>query len=379
MAYNYDKNIDYKSLLDKAASSGDMTTAATLEAQRNAKIAGEGLGYQQTNDYSKYLPDGGINAPTYTDTTKAQRDALTAQLLNPQKFTYNAEDDPLYQTYKEQYTASGNKAMQDTLAQVSARTGGLASSYAGQAAQQAYNGYMEQLSAKIPELYQLAYNQYLQEYSQNLDKLSLLRQQEQDEYAKYTDALSQYNTDRNWNYQQYLANAKTGTGSGKAAEDETAFTEKEQAFYDYYVNLLNNKSKSHAITYLNNAVRQGSISQDVADKIIASAGTTPAVKEAETVDDEAKYTKYTSVDSYLKLKKWANENDVSVYDALDSESFDSMKNDSIVKEGKFNRSSDLVSQYGNYENYVAIKNQFKAYEDYYDYLQDYLGYITSQN
>lgn len=50
--------------------------------------------------------------------------------------------------------------MNDTLAKISARTGGLASSYAGQAAQGAYNSYMDQLNAAVPELRNLAYQMY---------------------------------------------------------------------------------------------------------------------------------------------------------------------------------------------------------------------------
>ena len=42
------------------------------------------------------------------------------------------------------------------LGQVAARTGGLASSYAGSAAQQTYDGYMSALADKVPELRQLA-------------------------------------------------------------------------------------------------------------------------------------------------------------------------------------------------------------------------------
>lgn len=93
--------------------------------------------------------------------------------------------------------------MQDTLGQIAARTGGLASSYAASASQQAYDNYMAALADKVPELKQLAYSMYLDEQSALRSNLNTLLSLEQSEYAKYLDALSQYNADRNFAYGQF--------------------------------------------------------------------------------------------------------------------------------------------------------------------------------
>ena len=90
--------------------------------------------------------------------------------------------------------------MQDTLGQVSARTGGLASSYAGSAAQQTYDNYMGALADKIPELRQLAYSMYQDEGNTQRANLEMLVALEQGDYAKYADLLAQYNTDRSFDY-----------------------------------------------------------------------------------------------------------------------------------------------------------------------------------
>ena len=90
--------------------------------------------------------------------------------------------------------------MQDTLGQVSARTGGLASSYAGSAAQQTYDNYMGALADKIPELKQLAYSMYQDEGNTQRANLEMLVALEQGDYAKYADLLAQYNTDRSFDY-----------------------------------------------------------------------------------------------------------------------------------------------------------------------------------
>ena len=166
------------------------------------------------SDGSRYIPlemggggrgngGGGFSyeaAPTYTSRYQNQIDDLTRQILNREAFSYDPEKDPTYQQYKESYTRSGERAMQDTLGQVSARTGGLASSYAGSAAQQTYDNYMGALADKIPELKQLAYSMYQDEGNTQRANLEMLVALEQGDYAKYADLLAQYNTDRSFDY-----------------------------------------------------------------------------------------------------------------------------------------------------------------------------------
>lgn len=171
-------------------------------------------GYSGDSDGSRYIPlemggggrgngGGGFSyeaAPTYTSRYQNQIDDLTRQILNREAFSYDPEKDPTYQQYKESYTRSGERAMQDTLGQVSARTGGLASSYAGSAAQQTYDNYMGVLADKIPELKQLAYSMYQDEGNTQRANLEMLVALEQGDYAKYADLLAQYNTDRSFDY-----------------------------------------------------------------------------------------------------------------------------------------------------------------------------------
>ncbi len=140
------------------------------------------------------------SAPTYASKYQAQIDDLTKQILGRAAFEYDPEKDPTYQQYKDSYTRSGERAMQDTLGQVSARTGGLASSYAGAAAQQTYDGYMAALADKIPELKQLAYQMYQDEGATQRANLEMLMALEQGDYAKYQTLLSQYNADRSFDY-----------------------------------------------------------------------------------------------------------------------------------------------------------------------------------
>jgi hypothetical protein len=124
---------------------------------------------------------------------------MSDQLLNQEPFSYDPYSDPLYKLYAQQYTSGGQSAMQNTLAQIAARTGGLASSYAGTAAQQAYNGYMSQLANKIPELYQLAYGMYRDRVNDQRENIGLLQGLSDSDYNRYAN-------ERNFAYQNYLSN-----------------------------------------------------------------------------------------------------------------------------------------------------------------------------
>lgn len=119
-----------------------------------------------------------------------------------QEFSYDYRTDPLYQMYAEQYTRRGQQAMDDTMSQVAARTGGIASSYAQAAAQGEYNSYMADLAAKIPELQQIARNMY------DTDRNFAFDQYRDQRDVDYNNYLRGYNEDyANWQYKNALAQA----------------------------------------------------------------------------------------------------------------------------------------------------------------------------
>ena len=128
---------------------------------------------------------------------------LASQILNRPAFSYDYAQDPLYQQYKESYTREGQRAMQDTLGEVSARTGGLASSYAATAAQQANNYYMQQLNDKIPELQQLAYDMWLNEGNTDRANLEMLLGLENQDYSRWRDQVGDSRYENEWNYGLY--------------------------------------------------------------------------------------------------------------------------------------------------------------------------------
>lgn len=167
---------------------------STMVYTGNSGGNGYGNGYADV-DYG--------SAPAWISRWQSQIDSLANAILNREAFSYNKDEDPLYQQYADSYTRSGKRAMQDTLGQVSARTGGMASSYATTASQQAYNNYMSALADKVPELYQLAYSMYQDDLSNQRSDLSMLQGLDDSDYNKYLTELSQWNTDRDFNYNSY--------------------------------------------------------------------------------------------------------------------------------------------------------------------------------
>lgn len=107
------------------------------------------------------------------------------EINNYGPFSYDLNSDALYQQYKDQYITQGQMAMMDTMGQAQAMTGGYGNSYAQTVGQQTYQGYLQQLNDKVPELYQLALNQYIQGKDDLYNQASLFATMEQNDMDKY--------------------------------------------------------------------------------------------------------------------------------------------------------------------------------------------------
>lgn len=110
---------------------------------------------------------------------------LYDQIAGREAFSYDPEEDEAYRRYAKLYAAKGAAAMEDTLGKAVSLTGGYGSSYAQSAGQQAYNGYLQELAALVPELRQAALAEYRQEGQALADQYSMLSQREKNDYARY--------------------------------------------------------------------------------------------------------------------------------------------------------------------------------------------------
>ena len=207
--------------LTNSTNSTNSAGGSTTQAGAAAPEIGTGFDYGEYQESEAVqqayalLQEQMANKPgEYQSTYADQIQAILDQIMNREKFSYDLNGDALYQQYRDQYAKMGNMAMMDTMGQAAAMTGGYGSSYGQSVGQQAYQGYLQQLNDVVPELYGMALDQYNREGQGMLDQYALLAGQEEQDYNRHRDAVSdyyaqlqaaydQYNTERNYDYSQW--------------------------------------------------------------------------------------------------------------------------------------------------------------------------------
>ena len=205
----------------KNAGSGSAASAATkINYPDNFSYDDFSYGdYQQSETVTQ--AQAALNAAlaaqpgAYQSKWQGQIDEMIGRILNREKFTYDINSDALYQQYADQYKNLGKLAMQDTMGQAAAMTGGYGNSYAQSVGQQAYQGYLSQLNEMVPELYGMALDQYNREGQEMYNQYGLLSDQEAQDYGRYRDAYNnwlaerdyaagRYDSERGFDYSKYV-------------------------------------------------------------------------------------------------------------------------------------------------------------------------------
>lgn len=192
-----------------------------------------------------YTPSGSVQAAqAYLEQVKASKpgayqsrwdDELTSlydQIRNRKKFSYDMGTDPLYQQYREQYQRLGRLAMQDTMGQAAALTGGYSSTYGEQVGQQAYNAYLQNLNDIVPQLQQQAYQRYQDEGTDLYNQYSLVKGREDTDYGRYRDTVSDYYSD--------LSDARSAYNSERSLDQSQWAT-----MLDYWAQKANNENAAY--------------------------------------------------------------------------------------------------------------------------------------
>lgn len=125
-------------------------------------------------------------------------DEVFNKIMNGEEFSYDLNGDALYQQYKDQFTTQGKLASQDVMGQAAAMTGGYGNSYAQSVGQQAYQGYLQQLNDKVPELYQLALEKHNMDRQELKDQYGMLLDDRNYAYGIHRDSVSDYLTERDY-------------------------------------------------------------------------------------------------------------------------------------------------------------------------------------
>ena len=180
---------------------GDYTPGASVTA------AGTELDNHKANKPGEYTSKYGTMADEYLN-----------KILNRPDFQYDVNSDALYQQYAEQYRRLGNMAMQDTIGQASAMTGGYGNSYATTAGSQAYQSYLQQLNDVVPELYQMALSKYTQEGQDLYNQYGAIMDREGMDYDRYRDSVSDYYSELSYLTDRY--DSERDFDYGKYSDDK---------------------------------------------------------------------------------------------------------------------------------------------------------------
>ena len=183
-----------------------------------------------------------------TPGTKANLEKLAGEIADMNYSDFTKGED--YASLAKRYSQNGQKAMDDTIGKVAARTGGLASSYATAAGNQAYSSYMEKLEDAARGLYDSQRQEkidnfgiykslYDQEYQESRDTEDRTSTMTADEKASLANELY-YNANAYPTYSDYKTafpgtllteadfNQIKGTATGKYAEDNRDKTDAEE-------------------------------------------------------------------------------------------------------------------------------------------------------
>lgn len=169
----------------------------------------------------------------YSSGFEDQLQALYDQIAGRESFSYDPEEDETYRRYARLYAAQGAAAMEDTMGQAASLTGGYGSSYAQAAGQQAYDRYLGELAALVPELRQAALAEYRQEGQALTDRYNMLNQQEKAAYDRWQDTVAQW--------QRALSEAQSSYDD-VSAQDEKAY----QAMLKHYADKAEQERKLSA-------------------------------------------------------------------------------------------------------------------------------------
>lgn len=250
MADNFKhKNTDLTLIND----SGDLDLIRQYtEAYNKAYAEGDKAGQQAAHDAAekiraKYDYSGGVDgseyiklgtgaSPAKADTSwldklgdsnynydqSGQISAKLDALLNRTPFSYDAASDPLYQQYRKQYTREADRSAEDVLGKTAVMTGGMPSTAAVAASQQASDYQMSQMTDKIPELQQLAYSMYQDGLNADRADLNTLIGLEDNNYNRWL-------ADRNYLYQL----ARDQVGDQQTADALAYQKQQDKLNYDY--------------------------------------------------------------------------------------------------------------------------------------------------
>ena len=184
------------SVLSSILASSASIAAPAISAITTAALQKTGKGYSPSNEVKaaqevrKSLEE--TKPAAYVSGFDDQLSELYDQMAQREAFRYDPAEDPVYQSYAKQYQRQGKLAMEDTMGKAAGLTGGYGSTYAENAAQQAYESYLAKLQDVVPALQENAWQQYKAQGDALLQRYDKLKEQDSAAYERWRDEVSDW-------------------------------------------------------------------------------------------------------------------------------------------------------------------------------------------
>lgn len=276
-----DKNFDYAAYLqqqqlDQEAAQQKFTNDMTLHKTFGTEAP-------TMPDLDKLTP-GTDTAYSYGKNTEYQK-ALDG-VLSQEKFDYSHTNDPLYASLRKTALREGDREAADILAEINARTGGVASSYGVRAASDAGNQFNQDLNAAVPGLRQTAYQEHLADFDAKLQGLTAMEEDRAFDYQKWLQEYQLKEAAKQQEFENALALYKVAGltpeiaeilgvpyvvsgGEGGTYRGDKKLTYN-QIRNEFFTGLSHGATEGQAAQFLANAVRGGHITQSQAQKIASA-------------------------------------------------------------------------------------------------------------
>lgn len=208
------------------------TTKPSTNTSMNSATVATTPNYQPMLDdlYNKVMGYGGYTAGTYTpssfassvDTTGIQNQLAgwLNEIDNYEPFKYDLNGDMLYKQMADNYIQQGQLAMQDTMANAAALTGGYGNSYAASVGNQAFQQHLTQLNNNIPALQAAALDVWRSGYDQLLDQYNAGSMQLDNLLAIRAAELAAWQANENAAFGAWQANEQNRLNEWQAGYDQ---------------------------------------------------------------------------------------------------------------------------------------------------------------
>lgn len=184
------------------------------------------------------VSDGGVTGNSVagsfsvSNAYQNQADAIYKKIQETPDFSYDFNEDAVFQALREQYMKDGKRAAENVSGQAAALSGGYGNSYGATAAGQAYMGAVDDLYDKIPDLQEAAYGRYQDKRNADLQNWEVLQNRADAERGYAYDERAYQDSRDAYLWELALQQAQYGDYSGlkglgvdtSAAEYDTSFS-----------------------------------------------------------------------------------------------------------------------------------------------------------